>query len=112
MKVKVPAMTDVIQEVSGYLVVPEIRVWCHPHYTRKDGDEYYQVFNGFQEALNFIKRHKEAEDVPLIAFRGYELSIFGMYPDRITTEIGLQLAKLTKYGATIEELIKCYAEQF
>lgn len=75
---KVPALKDDIQEVGVKLEVPEIRVWCHPHYIDKDGDDYYYTFGSFKKALAFIAKHKEAEDYPLIAFRGYELSIFRM----------------------------------
>ena len=75
---KVPALKDAIQEVGGNLEIPEIRVWCHPHYIDKDGDDYYYTFKSFKYALTFIAKHREAEDQPLIAFRGYELNIFGM----------------------------------
>lgn len=76
MMVKVPATQDIIQETKGNLTVPQIRVWCHPHKVGKSGDDYYQVFDSFAEALNFIAKHKEAEDAPLVAFRGYELNLF------------------------------------
>lgn len=57
---------------------PEIRVWCHPHYIDQKGDDYYCKFKSFTAALKFIKEHKEAEDQPLIAFKGYELNIFAL----------------------------------
>jgi hypothetical protein len=77
----VPAAKDLIQESRGNLEVPEIRVWCHPHRVGKNGDDYYEVFESFKKALEFIKFSKEAEGVPLIAFRGYELNIFEMKPE-------------------------------
>ena len=77
---EVPAAKDLIQEFGEMLSVPEIRVWCHPHYADRDGDDYYQVFKSFQEALDFIQGSKEAEDAPLIAFRGYELNLWSIEP--------------------------------
>ena len=56
--------------------IPEIRVWCHPHFINKKGDDYFIIFKTFEEALGFIKKHKEAERRPLIAFRGKEINIF------------------------------------
>jgi len=69
--VNVPSTIDIVQQVEGNLEIPEIRVWCHP-----GGDDCYEVFDTFEQALNFIKEHPEAEEVPLIAFRGRELNIF------------------------------------
>lgn len=60
------------------MVIPEIRVWCHPYRIGKSGDDYYETFNSFLEAMKFISEHKEAENVPLIAFRGYELNFWKM----------------------------------
>ena len=77
---RVPATTDVLQEVHGDLEIPEIRVWCHPHKIGKTGDDYYQVFATFKEALGFISSHPEAEDIPLVAFKGYELNLWDMEP--------------------------------
>ena len=88
---------DLIQEVSGTLEKPEVRVWCHPmklgrgctsHNPRRDetaNDDYYYVFHAkgtdhksITSALNrakrFIKRHIEAESTPLIAYDGYEFT--------------------------------------
>ena len=87
MYVPVAATLDIIQVCEGNLWVPELRVWCHPHYIDKAGDDYYEVFGTFQEALDFIAKHKEAEDSPLVAFRGYELNLF---------EIGPHLVESTK----------------
>jgi len=74
----VPATKDVIQEYRGNLEVPEIRVWCHPHFIGEGGEDFYEVFGNFGEAVEFIKTDKRAEKIPLIAFRGYELNIFEM----------------------------------
>jgi len=79
---KVPAIRDAIQEVQGNLEVPEIRVWCHPPKIGKSGDDYYYTFKSFKAAINFIAKHPESEDYPLIAFRGYELSIFRMEAEK------------------------------
>lgn len=75
---EIPSTTDTIQKYRGNFQIPEIRVWCHPHKVGEDGDDYYYTFGSFEEALHFIETHKEAEDVPLIAFRGYELNIFAI----------------------------------
>jgi hypothetical protein len=74
----VPAAVDIIQEVNGSLEVPEIRVWIHPHRIGKDGDDYYFVFKSFEAALKFISSHPEAEETPLVAFRGYEMDLFAI----------------------------------
>jgi len=79
---RVPATTDVMQEEDGKLEVPEIRVWYHPHKIGKTGDDSYEVFDSFGKALAFIESHREAEDSPLIAFRGYELNLWEMEPDK------------------------------
>jgi hypothetical protein len=76
--ITVPATKDLIQKSRGNLEVPEIRVWCHPHLIGKGGDDFYEVFEGFDEAVEFIKIDKQAEKSPVIAFRGYELNIFEM----------------------------------
>jgi len=77
---RVPATTDMIQEVEGKLDVPEIRVWYHPHKIGKDGPDGYEVFPTFKEALAFIENRPDAEESPLIAFRGYELNLWDMEP--------------------------------
>jgi len=74
---RVPATTDLIQSEKK-IKVPEIRVWCHPHKIGKAGSDYYEIFGSFKEALGFIKKHKEAEEVPLIAFGGFELNLWAM----------------------------------
>ena len=78
--VNVPASIDLIQKYGKRLDVPKIRVWCHPEIIGKSGDDYYCVFDSFKEAMDFIKGHKEAEKVPLLAFRGYELNLFEIKP--------------------------------
>lgn len=75
---EIPTSIDLIQEYGEILAEPEIRVWCHPHYIKKSGDDHYMVFDTFKDALEFIREHKEAEDVPLIAFQGYEINIFAI----------------------------------
>lgn len=82
----VPACVDVIQRERGNLEVPEIRVWCHPHYVEAKGEDYYEVFESFEKALEFIKSYDEAEKIPLIAFRGYELNIFDMKPEKVKSK--------------------------
>lgn len=74
----IPFSKDLIQEFEGNMEIPEIRVWCHPHKIGKSGDDYTQIFETFEDAIKFIKSHKEAEKVPLIAFAGYEINIFAL----------------------------------
>lgn len=80
MNVPVPATIDLIQEVEGNLEVPEIRVWCHPHKINKSGDDFYQKFYSFKEAIHFVEIRPEAERSILIAFRGYEFDLFQTKP--------------------------------
>lgn len=68
---QIPACIDITQHRKK-LKVPEIRVWVHP----KNGDDYYHVFDTFKDALGFIKTTAGAEDVPLLAYKGYEINIF------------------------------------
>jgi hypothetical protein len=82
----VPATKDLIQESRGNLEVPEIRVWCHPHFLEESGGDYYEVFDNFREAIEFTKTNRRAEKVPLIAFRGYELNIFDMKPEKLKSK--------------------------
>lgn len=74
----IPVTIDVIQKHRGNLETPEIRVWCHPHKVGLSGDDYWEEFNSFEEAVDFITEHPEAEEHPLIAFRGYEIDIFAI----------------------------------
>ena len=71
----IKSIKDIIQQTNGNLLTPEIRVWNHP---AEGGDDYYYTFDTFQEALNYIKNHPEAENTPLIAIHGYELNIFDL----------------------------------
>lgn len=82
----IPAMIDMIQSCGEVCTVPEIRVWCHPHATGKDGQDDYSVFDTFAEALAFIKATPEAEPTPLIAYNGYEINIFALMPPPPTDE--------------------------
>ena len=75
---KIAAMIDMIQEGTCNLTIPEIRVWYHP----PEGDDCFKVFDTFQEAADFIKGNPTAEDVPLVAFKGWELNIFDIDPPK------------------------------
>ncbi len=75
---QVPSTNDMLQLEKKITDVPEIRVWCHPHKIGKSGSDYYHTFKSFSKALAFIKKHKEAESVPLVAFKGYELNLWGI----------------------------------
>lgn len=69
----VPHTLDVTQEEP--LETPEIRVWVHPP---EGGDDRYFTFPSFESAEAFIKQTDGAEDVPLIAFKGYELNLYAI----------------------------------
>jgi hypothetical protein len=71
----IPSNRDLTQH-KVKLQTPEIRVWCHPHRIDKEGDDYFKVFPNFEMAEKFIKAHEEAEEVPLVAFRGYEINLY------------------------------------
>ena len=75
---QVPSTKDMTQLEKKITDVPEIRVWCCPQKINKDGSDYYHTFKTFKKALAFIKKHPEAEEVPLIAFKGYELNLWGI----------------------------------
>ena len=77
-EINLPVSKDLTQESAPILDIPQIRVWCHPHEVGKAGDDYYRVFNSFKQAMSFIKKHPEAETVPLVAFKGYEISLFAI----------------------------------
>ena len=79
MEIKVQALYDVIQESEGNLRIPEIRVWCHP---KNGGDDYYEVFKTFRDAFQFINHHPEAERIPLIAFKGWEIDLYSVQSHR------------------------------
>jgi hypothetical protein len=51
---------------GGYVwdAVLEYRVWCHPHDGApdiEDGDDYYYVFDNYDEALDFSKENPGTE---------------------------------------------------
>jgi len=75
---KVPILVDVCQERETPRMIPEIRVWCH----KTSGDDYYEVFDTFIHALDFIAsdagKQLGCEDQPLIAFRGFEINIWDL----------------------------------
>jgi hypothetical protein len=71
---EIPTLKDLTQDKP--ITTPEIRVWCHPHNINLMGDDYYEIFNSFKDAEDFIRTHKEAEPMPLIAFAGYEINIY------------------------------------
>jgi hypothetical protein len=80
MAVNVPATIDMIQEYGEMIIdVPEIRVWVHPSEVGKKGEDYYTTDKTFKSALKFILDTPGAEDVPLIAWKGYELNIFDVH---------------------------------
>ncbi len=61
---------------AGYFFdhVLEYRVWCHPERNAPDdydGDDYYYAFATYNEALEFSKRTKGAEE-PLALIRQLE----------------------------------------
>ena len=72
---KIPYSRDLIQECGGDLGTPQIRVWVHPH---TGEDDYYEVFDSFQGAEEFIKAVPNAERAPLVAFRGYEIHLYAI----------------------------------
>lgn len=74
----IPFCNDLLQECREYLRTPEIRVWCHPHKINQSGDDYCETFTTFEQAEDFIKKHPEAESVPLIAFAGKEINLYAM----------------------------------
>jgi hypothetical protein len=76
MNIQIPVLLDLIQKIDGNLPVPEIRVWCHPERVGSMGDDYYRVFKTFERALRFIELHPEAERLPLLAFRGWEINLW------------------------------------
>ena len=77
-EIDILVLNDLIQKEPGKVInnIPEIRVWCHPHFVKEDGEDYYEVFSSFEEALSFIKNNPKAEKAPSIAFRGKEINIF------------------------------------
>ena len=76
----IPSTKDLVQS-EKVLYTPEIRVWCHPHAIGKSGDDYYKVFKSFKDAEKFSLSNDEAEPNPLVAFRGYEINLYGIEED-------------------------------
>lgn len=74
-EMQVTVVKDLTQH-EKMLEVPEIRVWCCPHRIGKKGDDWFETFDSFKEAIEFIETHKEAERQPQIAFRGYEFNLY------------------------------------
>ncbi len=72
---QVSVTTDLTQHEKK-LEVPEIRVWCCPCRIGNKGDDWFETFDSFKEATEFIKTHKEAQSNPLIAFRGLEYDLY------------------------------------
>jgi len=57
----------VVRAGGGYVwdAVLEYRVWCHPHNSAPDtnnGDDYYYVFETYEEALQFSLESAGAEE--------------------------------------------------
>jgi hypothetical protein len=82
----IPAASDVIQNYGDGPITdtPEIRVWCHPG----NGDDYYEIFDSFKDAQEFISNNPNtAEEVPLVAWKGWELNMWGVndYSEDIKT---------------------------
>jgi len=76
-KKKIIGMRDIIQETTGNLARPEIRIWVHP---KAGGDDYYFVNVTMAEARSRRKRlvssgRYNIVEHPLIAFRGYEMTV-------------------------------------
>jgi len=80
LKVEVSAMKDAIQESNGLKMIPEIRVWHHPLKAGRKGQDCYVVCESFKEAIKHIGSSDDAEEHPLIAFKGWELDIFTIPP--------------------------------
>jgi len=56
-----------VKSGGGYVwdEVLEYRVWCHPHDgapDTEDGDDYYYVFNNYEDALEFSKENPQSEE--------------------------------------------------
>jgi len=56
-----------VKSGGGYVwdEVLEYRVWCHPHEGAPDlseGDDYYYVFDNYEEALKFSKENPGSEE--------------------------------------------------
>ena len=65
-KEKIGSYPAVAASGGGYVwdEVLEYRVWCHPERGAEDlenGNDYYYVFNTYEEAKNFADRHSGTE---------------------------------------------------
>ena len=66
-----------VKSGGGYVwdAVLEYRVWCHPHAgapDTEDGDDYYYVFDNYEEALEFSDENPGTEEpLTLILQREY-----------------------------------------
>ncbi|MBB3056770.1 GCN5 family acetyltransferase [Mucilaginibacter gotjawali] len=66
-----------VKSGGGYVwdAVLEYRVWCHPHAgapDTEDGDDYYYVFDNYEEALEFSDENPGTEEpLALILQREY-----------------------------------------
>ena len=74
-KIITPTTKDLTQLKKKILDKPEIRVWCHPPKIGESDSDYWITFNTVKEAMTYIKTHKEAENIPLFAFNGFEYSL-------------------------------------
>ncbi len=73
-KEKVGTYSAVAKSGGGYVwdEVLEYRVWCHPHEGAEDledGNDYYYVFENFENALEFSKSTKGAEEPLALVFQ-------------------------------------------
>lgn len=89
-EIKLKVFLDATQTGKKMVLRPEIRVWCH---SLDGGDDYYYVFPSFIDAERFIRINhailrlkgkprinERAESFPLLAFRGYEIHLYGLKP--------------------------------
>ena len=54
---------------------PQLRVWSHPHYIGRNGDDYYRVFSNIKQAMKYIRNTKSAEKTIMLAVNGYEYNL-------------------------------------
>jgi len=101
MRIPVPALLDGVQEADGNLLqLPEIRVWCHPHRVGRDGPHYFRRFHSFAGAVRECALNPSAEETPLLAFRGFELNLFGIRPAAVGEDgiLGIPSSKRLRTG--------------
>jgi len=70
----IPGKVDMTQ-LDHKIDIPQIRVWVHP---KDGGEDRFEIFPSFEEAIEFAVHDDEAEDMIFLAFAGYELNIMGM----------------------------------